>query len=73
MPETWTILNSLIYLIPMIIAVVVVMIYAAAMKRASGPGFRCPECGARFEDETLFKRHLTSVENYKEPKDKKAA
>lgn len=57
---SWTDLSAMIYVVPLVIAAFLIVIYGAADDLAShaGAGIRCSECGAGFENEFALRRHL---------------
>lgn len=54
----WTDLSAMTYLVPLVIAALAAMFYGAADNLASHAGYRCIECGAKFEDISVLNRHL---------------
>lgn len=69
----WIDLTAMVYMVPLVIAALAVMFYGAADNLASYAGFRCSECGARFEDASALNRHLKETKKVKEPEYRRVA
>lgn len=66
MLSTWTDLTIMIYMVPLVISALAVMIFGAADNLASYAGFRCDECGAKFDDESALNRHINEINKTRE-------
>jgi len=61
MLTTFTDLGAMAYMVPLIISAFAVMIWGAADNLASYAGYRCTECGARFQDRAALDRHTVQM------------
>lgn len=66
MLTTWTDLSVMIYMVPLVVSALAVMIFGAADNLASYAGFRCDECGAKFENESALNRHIDEIRKTRE-------
>lgn len=66
MLTTWTDLTVMVYMVPLVVSALAVMIFGAADNLASYAGFRCDECGAKFENESALNRHINETRKTRE-------